>query len=133
MINQLLVKLGLGDGSLNANIDTRRKNIRHAVRQADVVIGGQAYAMRDWSMNGVAFETMPDARLMTGERVTLVMRFRFPDSTITIEQPGRVVRNGRNGAAVEFLQLMPDAKRGLERVLDSLHAQEFLQSQMQVA
>lgn len=130
MISKLLNKLGLGDGSLNADIETRRRHARFAVPQADVEVGGRAYSLKDWSMGGICFETPPDARLTQGDRVSFTLRFRFPHGTVTVEQQGRVVRAGRRGIAAEFAEPGPEERRDLERVLDGLHAQGFIQSQV---
>jgi hypothetical protein len=130
MINKLLMKLGLGDGSLNAEVDTRRKYVRYVGLQGEVEVAGQAYSLRDWSMGGVSFETLPDARIMAGDTVNLTLRFRFPNSVVTVTQGGRVTRTGRKGVGAEFTELSPEAKRDFGRVLDAVHAQGFLQSQV---
>jgi hypothetical protein len=130
MISKLLMKLGLGDGSLNAEIDSRRKHVRYAGIPAEIEVAGMAFSVRDWSMGGVAFETLPDSRMLVGDNINFTIRFRFPHSTITIQQPGRVVRTGRRGVAAEFVSVSPDARREFERVLDGIHAQGFLQSQV---
>lgn len=129
MINAILVKLGLGDGSLNADLDTRRKYIRYSAVQAAVEVAGRAYSIRDWSMGGFSFDTLPDARLLTGDRVNFTLHFRFPLGTISIEQPGKVLRTGKKGVAAEFADLSPEARREFGRVIDGIHAQGFLQSQ----
>jgi hypothetical protein len=129
MINSILVKLGLGDGSLNADVDTRRRSIRFNGIKADVEVAGKSYSLRDWSTGGVSFETLPDARLLTGDHVNFTLRFRFPHDVITVEQQGRVLRTGRNGVAAEFVGMSPESKRGFDRVIDGIHAQQFLQSQ----
>ena len=127
MINAILKKLGLGDGSLNADIESRRHHVRYSGRGAEVLLGGQAYALRDWSLSGVAFDTQPDSRILVGDRVSMTLLFRFPHDTLRIETTGKVVRTGRRGTAA----LLPEeARRGLARVIDNVHAQDFLQSQV---
>lgn len=130
MITKLLMKLGLGDGSLNAEIETRRRHARFAVPQADVEVGGRAYSLKDWSMGGICFETPPDARLTQGDRAHFTLRFRFPHGTVTVEQQGRIVRASRRGIAAEFAPPDENTRRELERVLDGLHAQGFLHTQV---
>jgi len=130
MINQLLMKLGLGDGSLNAEGDTRRKFIRYPGAQADVSVGGSTYSLRDWSLGGISFETLPDARLLVGDSINFTLRFRFPQGVVAVEQQGRVVRTGKRGIAAAFVMPDADARKALERVLDGYHAQNFLQSQV---
>jgi hypothetical protein len=129
MLNALLAKLGLGDGSHNADVDTRRKHIRYGAVQADVEVAGKAYSLRDWSMGGFSFETLPDSRLLTGDRINFTLHFRFPHDTISVAQQGRVLRTGRKGVAAEFISISPEARREFVRVIDGIHAQGFLQSQ----
>ena len=130
MINTILSKLGLGDGSLNASSDTRRKYIRHTGVTADVIVGSRSYSVRDWSMGGILFETLPDSRMIAGDQVNLTLKFRFPDDVVTVEQTGRVIRTGRRGVAAEFVAVNSDARRKFERIIDGLHTEEFLQSQV---
>ena len=130
MINQILNKLGLGDGSFNVEINTRRRHVRYPGIQSEVVMGDRAYSIRDWSMGGVLFETQPDSRLLTGDRVNVMMKFRFPHEVITISQAARVVRTSRQGVAVQFMNVTPDSRRELERALDNHHARSFLESQV---
>ena len=133
MLNALFVKLGLGDGSLNADINSRRKHIRYGAVQADVEVAGKAYSVRDWSVGGFSFETLPDARLLAGDRVNFTLHFRFPHDTISVAQQGRVLRTGRKGIAAEFLGISPEARREFDLVIDGIHAQDFLQSQASLA
>jgi hypothetical protein len=130
MIGKLLMKLGLGDGSLNAESATRRKFIRYNGLKGEVEMTGQRFGIRDWSMGGISFETLPDARIIAGDRVAFTLHFRFPHDTIVVEQQARVLRTGRQGVAAEFLPLSQESRKGFERVLDSIHAQGFLQSQV---
>jgi hypothetical protein len=129
MMNQILVKLGLGDGANNGTADSRRRHIRYDNLNADVEISGRAYAVRDWGLGGFSFDTPPDARLMAGDRVRVSMRFRFPHDTVTVEREARILRTGRNGVAAAFPTLSHDDKRGFDRVIDGIHAQDFLSSQ----
>lgn len=129
MINQILVKLGLGDGSLNADPATRRKHIRYSGVPVDVEVAGKAYSAKDWSMGGVSFDTLPDARILAGDRINFTLHFRFPHDTISVEQEGRVLRTGREGVAATFGDMSPVAKREFGRVIDGIHAQDFLKSQ----
>lgn len=130
MINQILSRLGLGDGSLNIEINTRRRHVRYAGMQAEVVVGERAYSIRDWSQGGVLFETQPDSRMIVGDRIRFQMKFRFPHEVITVSQEARVVRTNRQGVAAEFLSPSPDMRHRLERVVDNYHAQSFLESQV---
>lgn len=130
MIGSLLKKLGLGDGSLNSGEDSRRKYIRHPAAQAEVVVADRVYSLRDWSMGGISFDTTLDARLTEGDIVQFMLRFRLPHDTISIPQQGRVVRTARRGVAAEFAPLSLDVRRKFEKVLDSLHTQSFVESQV---
>jgi len=128
VMSTILSFLGLGNAALDA--DARRRHIRHAGIHAEVVVGNRAYSIRDWSLGGVSFETAPDARITSGDILHLVLKFRFPHDTITIQQPAQVIRTAKRGVAAQFSQLPAEARRQFERVLDSLHAQSFLESQV---
>ena len=130
MLNQLLTKLGLGDGTFNADVDTRRKYIRHQGLQAEVELADATFSVRDWSMGGVCFDTLPDARLVEGDKMNITLRFRFPHEVISIRQQARVVRAGKRGVAASFTPLNGDERKKFERVLDSYYAQNFLESQV---
>lgn len=132
MIHRLLNILGLGDGSLNGAAEWRRKHVRHDIRkvgvEADVEINGKAYSIRDWSMGGLCFEA--DATPPLGETVDMHIRFRLPHETVTIRQSGQVVRAVKRGVAAEFAPLAPDMRRRFRKVIDGLHALEFVESQV---
>jgi hypothetical protein len=124
------MKLGLGDGSLNTEVDTRRKSIRYVGIPAEVDVAGRTFSVCDWSLGGMTFELLPDSRILAGDDVNFTLRFRFPHEVIVVTQPGRVLRTGRRTAAVEFFDMSQSNRRSFERVLDSIHAQVFLQSQV---
>ena len=129
MINRILARLGLGVGTFYQAVDTRRKHMRHGGLQAEVVVHDRAFGIRDWSLGGVCFETLPDPRLVVGDKVHFTLKFRLPHETVSIRHMGRIVRAAKRGIAAEFMPLSPEARRKLERVLDSLHAKNFLESQ----
>lgn len=130
VMSKILSFLSFGGVASNAGADYRRQHIRHAGVQAEVIVGSRAYSIRDWSMGGVAFETAPDARLTAGDKVQITLKFRLPHDTITIQQTALIVRTAKRGIAAKFAALPKDARRQFERVLDSLHAQSFLESQV---
>jgi hypothetical protein len=130
MINRILAKLGLGDGSLYQEIETRRKHIRHEGLLADVVVQDRTFGVKDWSMGGFCFETLPDPHMVVGDKVQFTLRFKLPHETVIIRQAGRIVRAARRGIAAEFMPLSPEARRKFTRVIDSLHAKSFLESQV---
>lgn len=130
MINKILSRLGLGDGTFYQSIDTRRKHMRHGGLQADVVVQDRAFSVKDWSLGGFCFETLPDPHMVVGDKVQFTLRFRLPHETVVIRQAGRIVRAARRGIAAEFMPLSPEARRKFHRVLDTLHAKNFLESQV---
>jgi len=130
MIGKILALLGLGNGRYNSMANNRRKHVRHPGFPAEVIVGNRAYGVRDWSMGGVAFETPADARLQAGDRLQVTLKFHLPHDTITLEQQARITRAVKRGVAAEFAPLPPTARRKLERVLDSIHAQSFIESQV---
>ena len=130
MINKILSKLGLGDGSLYQEVDTRRKHLRHGGLQAEVVVQDRAFGVKDWSLGGVCFETLPDPHMVVGDKVQFTLRFRLPHETVIIKQAGRIVRAARRGIAAEFMPLSPETRRKFARVIDGLHAAQFVESQV---
>jgi hypothetical protein len=130
MIDKILAFFGFGSGTYNSAPDPQRKYVRHASGfHAEVIVGDRIYSVRDWSLGGIAFETGADARIQAGDKVQVTMKFHFPHDTITIEQPARIVRTAKRGAAAEFAPLKPATHRLFKRVQDSFYAQNFLESQ----
>lgn len=130
MINKILSKLGLGDGTLYQPVATRRKHIRHEGLQAEVQVQDHSFGVKDWSMGGLCIETQADPQIAVGDKVQFTLKFRLPDEIVIIRQAGRIVRAARRGLAAEFLPLSPEARRKFARVIDSLHAKNFLESQV---
>ena len=128
MIDQILSKLGLSESAIG--LQSRRKYPRHPGVQAEVSVGGRVYSVHDWSMGGVFFETAPDSRIVVGDQVQLDIKFRLPHEVVTISQPVRVVRSVRRGIAAAFEQITPETRKRFEKVIDSFHAQSFLESQV---
>lgn len=128
LIEQILSKLGLSDFSEDSK--SRRKHPRHPGMQTEVSIHDQVYSVRDWSLGGVFFDTPPDARMVKGDNVTLNLKFRLPHETITIRQMARVVRAAGRGIAAEFTGMPPEIRKQFEKVIDSFHAQSFIESQV---
>ena len=131
MIDRILNFFGVGAGIWNHKINTRRKHTRYADFHAEVVIGDRIYRVQDWSLGGLSFETTPDERIQVGEKGHVTLKFHFPHDTISIQHPVRIVRSFRQGLAAEFSPVpSPATRREFEKVLDSLHAQNFLESQI---
>lgn len=129
LVQSVLSFFNLGRQKPSDLADARRKYIRYGGLHAEVTVGNRAYSIRDWSLGGVSFETAPDAGVTIGDKIQLVLKFRFPHDTITIQQPALIVRAARRGIAAEFAPLPAAARREFDRVLDSLHAEKFLESQ----
>jgi hypothetical protein len=127
MINRILEVIGLRTSN---DIGTRRKHIRHEGVKAEVEVGNKAYGVRDWSLGGVSFESSPYTDIAVGDKVQFTIKFKLAHEIVSIRQVGRVVRAAKRGMAAEFLPLSPEARRKFERVLDGLHAQRFLESQV---
>jgi len=126
VVNRILSFLHLG---ASFGVDARRKYIRYSGVPAEVTVGNRAYSIRDWSQGGISFETAPDASITVGDKVSLVLKFRFMHGIITINQPALVVRSAKRGIAAEFLPAPAAARSQFDRVLDSLYAERFLASQ----
>jgi len=118
-----------GSAKAKSEGDIRRKYVRYNSVQAEVVVGQRAYSIRDWSLGGVSFETPPDARLTSGDRIEIELKFRFAHGTVTVRQPAEVVRAVRRDVAAKFTPLGPGARREFSRVFDVLNAEGFLASQ----
>lgn len=112
------------------NGEHRRRHVRHPAFHAEVIVGGRVYNIRDWSMGGVFFESAPDARIIAGDTVQVTLRFRFLHDTISVQQQALVTRTAKRGIAAEFAPMVTATRRQLERVLDSLYTQKFLESQI---
>jgi hypothetical protein len=106
-----------------------RKYARYGNLRAEVSVNNEAFAVRDWGLGGVAFETAPDARITVGDKIQLVMKFKFLHGTITVQQTAQVVRSAKRGIAAVFTPLPAATRREFDRVLDSLHTESFLKSQ----
>ena len=106
-----------------------RKYIRYENLRGEVTVGNQIYSIHDWCLSGVSFEPAPDARLTVGDKIQLVLRFRFLHDTIIVQQPAQIVRTARRGIAAVFAPLPVETRRQFDRVLDSLHTESFLESQ----
>ena len=129
LVQSVLSFLHLDSGAWNADIDAR-KYIRYGNIHAEVTVGNQAYSVRDSGLGGIAFETAPDARLTVGDKIQVVLKFRFLHDTITVQQPAQIVRTARRGIeAAVFTPLPAATRRQFDRVLDRLHTESFLQSQ----
>lgn len=129
IVNRIMSFFNFGSQELNTLSDARRRYVRHEGVHAEVTVGPYNYSIQDWSLGGIAFETAPDSRLTAGDRVTLTLTFRFLHGAISIQQPAQILRTSRRGTAAEFAPLSLTAKRQFDRVLDSLHTQNFLESQ----
>lgn len=130
IIQTILQKLGLGDGSLNKDdAARRRRHIRHPALAAEVVVADRSFHLKDWSMGGFFFDPPPGTSLVVGDKVQFQLRFRLPNETVSIQQTGKVVRAVRRGIGAEFAPLSVETRRKFERVLDAFHAQCFSASQ----
>jgi len=128
LMQSVLSFFNLGKAAWNSPADSR-KYVRYGNLRAEVTVGDQAYSVRDWGLGGVSFDTVPDARLIVGDKIQLVLKFRFLHGTIIVQQPAQIVRTARRGIAAVFSPLPAATRRQFDRVLDSLHTESFLKSQ----
>lgn len=129
VVRKVLSFFNIGEEDWNTQADARRRYVRYPGVHAEVGVGQHKYSISDWSLGGISFETGPDASLAIGDKLTLSLTFRFPHDIITVKHAAKVVRTARRGTAAEFLPLAGEARRQLERVLDSVYTQSFLESQ----
>ncbi len=130
MLNTLLNKLGLGDGSNNIETDVRRKYIRFTGGNAEISLGQSALRVRDWSQGGVFFDADPALDLHEGDKMVATLHFRFPHETVSVQQQIRVVRAARRGIAVEFGPQSNDDRKQFNRIIDNYNAENFVASQV---
>ncbi len=129
MLGNVLSFFGFQSGSYGQG--SRRKHIRHGGNGGRVVIGNKAYPVHDWNMSGIAFGAAREAGFYAGGRVRMLVEFSLPHETVWAELEAVIFRVAQSGLAVALFTEMPAAsRRQLDRVLDALHAQEFLQSQV---
>lgn len=129
IVEKFLSFFNIGQEDWSIDADARRKFIRHGNVHAEVKVGNYNYSVRDWSMGGISFETGPDASLTVGDKLTVNLTFRFLHDTVTVQHAVRVVRATRRTIAAEFMPAAGEVRRQFDRVLDSLHMQNFLESQ----
>lgn len=134
MLKKILILLGLAEQPPVS--DGRRRHPRYASIDAEVMVKNRTHRVRDWSMGGIAFdvhateiELGSPERIRLGDDVRVILKFRFPHDTITIEQPAVIVRQFTRGVAAEFAPLTAAAKRQFTRVMDEIYAENFLESQ----
>lgn len=132
MLDKILNFFGVNAGIWSSGLNTRRKFPRYTGVHAEVVLGDRIYRVQDWSMGGLSFETSADDKIGMGDTGKVTLKFHFPHDTISIQHPVRIVREMKNGLAAEFVPPISteDIRRQFEQVLDSLHAQNFLESQV---
>lgn len=145
MFDNVLAKLKLfGEMPANDFIEQRRKELRREGMQAEVIIGRRAYPVFDWSRSGVSFET-PDRdwnlgrvhyespyapRLREGEAVRMTLRFYALQGEVDIPVDATILRVSGNRTVAQFGELPAAANRLFETVIDSLNAQNFMESQI---
>ena len=130
MMSGILSLLGLKQKVPNAITERRRKHVRYHGSHAEIIVENQSYNIRDWSKGGVAFKTTPNVHLTTGDQVQVILKFKLPHDIIVIRQLARIVWASKNNIAAEFTPLPTIVHRQFERVLDNLHTQDFLESQV---
>ena len=131
MFDNVLSFLGIGNVVRKERTGFSRKHVRYPGLQAEVLVGKHTYSICDWSLDGIAFKTIPDTDLTIGEKIQTILKFHFPHDTITIIQQAHIVRTaGRGISAAKFAPIKTGAHRQFLRVLDSQHAQKFMESQI---
>ncbi|MDE1153768.1 MAG: PilZ domain-containing protein [Micavibrio sp.] len=146
MFDQFLAKLNAFETAYRDEvIDTRRRFMRHQTQGAEVMLKGRPYDLRDWSLDGVLFETPrtdwnlggvyydfnPVPKLKVGETIKLALRFHILNETIEVPLEAQILRMGTRGTVARFNDLSAASRRKMQRVLDLHYAEGFLQSQVQ--
>ena len=104
LVRSVLSFFNLAADSAGAEAEARRRYIRYGGIRAEVTGGSRDYSVRDWSLGGVSFETAPDASLTVGDKLQVVLRFRFLHDTITIQQPAHIVRTAHRGPSESVIR-----------------------------
>ncbi len=129
MIGKLLSLFGLGGAVTSLGGSTRRKYVRHQAFNADVLINGKKYNVYDWSLGGVSFDISDDATIKMGDKIQVIIEFKFINNDIAISQDAHVVRADGFNCAAKFDPLPQPVKQEFERVLETLYTQSFIESQ----
>jgi len=131
MISKILSLLGLKQRVQDTVSEHRRKHVRYPCFHTEMIVEDQAYNVHDWSKGGIAFESTPNAHLTTGDNIQIILKFKLPHDIIIIRQLACIVRASKHNVAAEFAPLPTVVvRRQFERVLDNLHTQDFLESQV---
>lgn len=130
MMSGILSLLKLKQKAPNTISKHRRKHIRYHGSHSEIIIKNQSYNIRDWSKGGVAFKMTPNTNLTTGDHIQVILKFKLPHDIIIIQQLARIVWASKHNVAAEFAPLPTVVHRQFERVLDNLHTQDFLESQV---
>src|SRR5476649_1513325 len=108
MFSQILAKLHAQEIAYRDDIiETQRKFLRHEGSAAEVMVAGRPYALRDWSLGGVLFETprpdvnlsgifyeyKPFPQLKPGDKLRLALRFHLLDETVEIPLEAQILRS----------------------------------------
>jgi len=130
LLSKILSFFGVDLGDENTIFSSsRRKYARHPAFNVDVLIGNKVHEAYDWSMGGVSFKKPEGQNINVGDKVKVILTFKFATNNITITQEAHVVRSGENDTAVQF-EALPSATKGqFQRVLESLYTQSFIESQ----
>lgn len=134
MIKTFLSLFGFGsvdDANEDAGADSRRFHRFDSQGTAKVVINGAAFELRDWSQGGVFVnQDLPLVPVGVGDKLEMILEFTLESGVVRIAQAAEVVRSARRGFAVRFESIDRDARRQLDRVIDTFHTQSFTQSQL---
>lgn len=132
MFGKLLSLFGISSAGTSIGRSTRRKYVRHHAFNADVLINGKKYNVHDWSLGGVAFDAAGDSTIKMGDKLEVIIQFKFINNDITISQNAHVVRSDGFNCAAEFEPLPQPVRHEFDRVLETLYTQSFIESQTSI-
>jgi len=132
MLEKILSVFGVGNAGTSVGTSTKRKYPRHQGFEADVLIDGKKFRVNDWSLGGVAFHTGGDLSIKKDDKIEVIIQFRFSNNNIAISQRAHVLRHDGFNCAAEFEPLPQAVKQEFDRILETLYAQSFVDSQTSI-
>lgn len=129
MFRKILSILGVPWATAHIVNKSRRKYVRHQAFNSEVIINGKGYGVQDWSLGGVAFDISTGSDIRIGDKVQVIIKFKFISNDITISQDAHIVRVEKGSCAAEFEPLPQPVRNEFDRVLETLYTQSFIESQ----
>lgn len=129
LFRKILSILGVSWATAHKVSKSRRKYVRHQAFNSEVIINGKNHTVQDWSLGGVAFDVSNGIDVRIGDKIQVIIKFKFVSNDITISQDAHIVRVEKGSCAAEFEPLPQPVRDEFDRVLETLYTQSFIESQ----